>query len=95
MLCSKLHRIKVWGRDTRQEDVKGSPTQSRISPSTQRVPRSSLFLQYCVPQAAALGQRVAANQVHTPGLQAIFGPDVPTYCLLHDFLNITGKDHAV
>ena len=29
--------MAVQGRDTRQEDVEGSPTQSRISPSIQRI----------------------------------------------------------
>ena len=31
--------ILFWGRDTRQEDVEGSPAQSRISPSIQRILR--------------------------------------------------------
>ena len=31
--------VALWGRNTRQEDVEESPTQSRISPSIQRILR--------------------------------------------------------
>ena len=37
---SQVIRLRAdLGRDTREEDVEGSPTQSRISPSIQRIMR--------------------------------------------------------
>ena len=39
-----LDRLRVgWGKETRQIDVEGAPTQSRVSPSIQRILTLNLF----------------------------------------------------
>ena len=75
-----IDRLRVgWlrGRDTRQVDVEGSPTQSRISPSIQRILGSKVF-----PEARDLIS-VLVRRVVTQVIQVIHHPDVRVFLRKH------------